>query len=115
MTKVIKGGTVCTADRSWKADVLIEGETIKQIGENLSGDEYIDAEGAFVIPGGIDPHTHLEMPFMGTTAAETFESGTWAAAAGGTTMIVDFCLPGADGSIKNAINEWHRKSAPQIC
>ncbi|MGV6811120.1 MAG: dihydropyrimidinase [Brevirhabdus sp.] len=115
MTKVIKNGTVCTADRTWKADVLIEGETIKQIGENLSGDEYIDAEGAYVIPGGIDPHTHLEMPFMGTTAAETFESGTWAAAAGGTTMLVDFCLPGEDGSIKNAINEWHRKSAPQIC
>ena len=54
MTKVIKGGTVCTADRSWKADVLIDGETIKQIGENLSGDEYIDAEGAYVIPGGGD-------------------------------------------------------------
>ena len=115
MSKVIKGGMVCTADRTWKADVLIEGEIIKQIGEGLVGDEYIDAEGAYVIPGGIDPHTHLEMPFMGTTAAETFESGTWAAAVGGTTMIVDFCLPGADGSIKNAINEWHRKSAPQIC
>ena len=115
MSKVIKGGTVCTADRAWKADVLIEGETIKQIGEDLAGDEYIDAAGAYVIPGGIDPHTHLEMPFMGTTAAETFETGTWAAAVGGTTMVVDFCLPGADGSIKNAINEWHRKSAPQIC
>ncbi|MEM9643094.1 MAG: dihydropyrimidinase, partial [Pseudomonadota bacterium] len=115
MSKVIKGGTVVTADRTWKADVLIEGEVIAQIGEDLTGDEVVDAEGAYVIPGGIDPHTHLEMPFMGTTAAETFESGTWAAAAGGTTMLVDFCLPGADGSIKNAINEWHRKSAPQIC
>lgn len=115
MTKVIKGGTVVTADRTWKADVLIEGETIKQIGEDLKGDEYIDASGAYVIPGGIDPHTHLEMPFMGTTAAETFESGTFAAAAGGTTMLVDFCLPGEDGSLVNAINEWHRKSAPQIC
>ncbi len=115
MTKVIKGGTVVTADRSYTADVLIEGETIREIGPDLKGDEVVDAEGAYVIPGGIDPHTHLEMPFMGTTAAETFESGTWAAAAGGTTMLVDFCLPGEDGSIKNAINEWHRKSAPQIC
>ncbi|MEM1273775.1 MAG: dihydropyrimidinase [Pseudomonadota bacterium] len=115
MSKVIKGGTVVTADRQFKADLLIEGETIAEIGENLSGDEVIDASEAYVIPGGIDPHTHLEMPFMGTTAAETFESGTWAAAAGGTTMLIDFCLPGEDGSIKNAINEWHRKSAPQIC
>ena len=115
MSRVIKGGTVVTADRTFKADVLIEDETIKAIGSDLSGDEYVDAEGAYVMPGGIDPHTHLEMPFMGTTAAETFESGTWAAAAGGTTMLVDFCLPGPDGSIKNAINEWHRKSKPQIC
>ena len=75
-TKVIKGGTVVTADRTYEADVLIEGEKIKQIGLNLKGDEVIDASGAYVIPGGIDPHTHLEMPFMGTTAAETFESGT---------------------------------------
>ena len=59
MSKVIKGGTVCTADRAWKADVLIEGETIKQIGEDLAGDEYIDSAGAYVIAGGIDPHTHL--------------------------------------------------------
>lgn len=115
MSRVIKGGTVVTADRTFEADVLIEGETIKEIGPDLAGDEYVDAEGAYVMPGGIDPHTHLEMPFMGTTAAETFESGTWAAAAGGTTMLVDFCLPGPDGSLKNAINEWHRKSEPQIC
>ncbi len=115
MSQVIKDGTIVTADRTFKGDVLVEGEKIKAIGEDLAGDNYLDAEGAFVIPGGIDPHTHLEMPFMGTTAAETFESGTWAAAVGGTTMIVDFCLPGEDGSIRNAINEWHRKSQPQIC
>ncbi|MDE0533206.1 MAG: dihydropyrimidinase [Albidovulum sp.] len=115
MSKIIKGGTIVTADRSWKADIRIENGVIAEIGENLSGEHYVDAESAYVIPGGIDPHTHLEMPFMGTVAAETFESGTWAAAAGGTTMLVDFCLPGADGSIKNAIAEWHRKSAPQIC
>ncbi|MEM8554047.1 MAG: dihydropyrimidinase [Pseudomonadota bacterium] len=114
MTTVIKGGTVVTADRQYKADVLVEGEVIKEIGPDLIGDEVIDASEAYVIPGGIDPHTHLEMPFMGTTADETFLSGTWAAATGGTTMVIDFCLPGEDGSIKNAINEWHRKSAPQI-
>ena len=75
-TKVIKGGTVVTADRTYEADVLIEGEKIKQIGLNLKGDEVIDASGAYVIPGGIDPHTHLEMPFMGTTAAETLDSAS---------------------------------------
>ena len=115
MSKVVKGGTVVTADRSFEADILIEGETIAAIGPGLTGDEVIDAEGAYVIPGGIDPHTHMEMPFMGTTAAETFETGTRAAAAGGTTMLVDFCLPGPDGSLVNAINDWHAKSAPQIC
>ena len=94
MTKVIKGGTIVTADRTYEADILIEGEKIAEIGQNLKGDETIDASEAYVIPGGIDPHTHLEMPFMGTTAAETFESGTFAAAAGGTTMLVDFVLPG---------------------
>ena len=115
MTKVIRGGTVVTADRAWKADVLIEGETIRAIGPDLKGDETIDAEGAYVMPGGIDPHTHMEMPFMGTTAAETFESGTFAAASGGTTMLVDFVLPGPDGSILKAMEDWDRKSAPQIC
>ncbi|WP_316013661.1 dihydropyrimidinase [Roseobacter sp. HKCCA0434] len=114
MTKVIKNGTIVTADRQWKADVLIEGEKIAAIGENLTGDETIDATDAYVIPGGIDPHTHLEMPFMGTTAAETFESGTFAAAAGGTTMLVDFCLPG-EGGLLAAIDEWDRKSKDQIC
>ena len=115
MSKVIKGGTVVTADRTWEADVLIEGEQIRRIAPDLSGDQVIDAEGAYVIPGGIDPHTHMEMPFMGTRAAETFESGTWSAAVGGTTMLVDFCLPGEDGSIVNAIHEWNRRSGPQIC
>ena len=115
MSYVIKGGTVVTADLSYVADVRVENGVSTEIGPNLAGAEVLDATGCYVMPGGIDPHVHLEMPFMGTTAAETFESGTWAAAAGGTTMLIDFCLPGADGSIKNAINEWHRKSAPQIC
>ncbi|MEO0823935.1 MAG: amidohydrolase family protein, partial [Pseudomonadota bacterium] len=115
MSKVIKGGTVVTADRTWVADVLVEGETIAAIGENLQGDEVIDASEAYVIPGGIDPHTHFEMPFMGTRAAETFASGTWAAATGGTTMLVDFVLPGPDGSLVNAIEDWNGRAFPQIC
>jgi len=115
MSKVIRNGTVVTADRMWKADVLVEGETIRAVGEGLKGDETVDATGAYVMPGGIDPHTHLEMPFMGTTAAETFESGTFAAASGGTTMLVDFVLPGPDGSLLTAMKDWDRKSAPQIC
>lgn len=115
MSKVVKGGTIVTADRTYEADVLIEGEKIVDIGPNLQGDETIDAGGAYVIPGGIDPHTHMQMPFMGTTAAETFESGTFAAASGGTTMVVDFVLPGEDGSLVNAMDDWDRKSFPQIC
>jgi dihydropyrimidinase len=115
VSKVIRNGTIVTADRTWKADVLVEGERIAAIGEALTGDDEVDATDAFVIPGGIDPHTHLEMPFMGTTAAETFESGTFAAASGGPTMLVDFVLPGPDGSLLTAVRDWDRKSAPQIC
>ena len=94
MSTVIKGGTIVAADRTYEADILIEGEKIAAIGENLKGDKAVDAEGAYIMPGGIDPHTHLEMPFMGTTAAETWESGTFAALSGGTTLVVDFVIPG---------------------
>ncbi len=93
MTTVIKGGTIVTADLTYKADVKIEGGKIVEIGPNLSGDEVLDASGCYVMPGGIDPHVHLEMPFMGTYSSDDFESGTRAALAGGTTMVVDFCLP----------------------
>ncbi|HUF57150.1 MAG TPA: amidohydrolase family protein, partial [Thermohalobaculum sp.] len=111
MTKVIKNGTVVAADRQYKADVLIEGETIRRIGTDLSGDETVDAEGAYVIPGGIDPHCHLEMPFMGTHSTDDFESGTIAAASGGTTSVVDFCIPNPDGgSMLEAWAEWEAKS-----
>ena len=93
MSTAIKGGTIITADRTYKADILVEKGTITQIGQNLSGTETLDATGCFVMPGGIDPHTHLEMPFMGTYSTDNFESGTRAALSGGTTMVVDFCLP----------------------
>ncbi len=115
MSKVIKNGTIVAADRSYKADVLIEGERIAAIGDNLAGDEVIDASDAFIMPGGIDPHTHLEMPFMGTVAAETFDSGTFAALSGGTTMLVDFVLPDPNGSLLAAMDDWDRKSAHKVC
>lgn len=110
MSTVIKGGTVVAADRQYQADVLIEGETIAAIGDNLTGDEAVDASGTYVIPGGIDPHVHLEMPFMGTSSADDFESGTIAAASGGTTTVVDFCIPAPDGSMLAAWEDWDKKS-----
>ena len=112
MSKVIKGGTIVTADRIYEADVQIEGGRISAIGDNLAGETVIDAQGCYVMPGGIDPHTHLEMPFMGTRTAETWESGTFAAASGGTTMVVDYVIPGPDGIVA-ALDEWEARAAPQ--
>ncbi|MBE7184202.1 MAG: dihydropyrimidinase [Methylobacterium mesophilicum] len=112
MSTVIKNGTIVAADRTYKADILIEGETIADIGKDLKGDTVVDAEGAYVMPGGIDPHTHLEMPFMGTTAAETWESGTAAALSGGTTLVVDFVIPGEAGMLA-ALEDWEAKASRQ--
>ena len=111
MTTVIKGGTVVTADLSYVADVKIDGETIVEIGPNLSGDTVLDAAGCYIMPGGIDPHTHLEMPFMGTYSTDDFESGTRAALAGGTTMVVDFCLPNPGQSLLEALQMWDNKTS----
>ena len=110
-SKVIKGGTVVTADLTYKADVKIADGKIIEIGQNLSGEQVIDATGCYVMPGGIDPHTHLEMPFMGTYSADDFESGTKAALAGGTTMVVDFCLPNPNQSLLEALRMWDNKTS----
>ncbi|HTJ58542.1 MAG TPA: dihydropyrimidinase [Devosiaceae bacterium] len=110
-SKVIKGGTVVTADLSYEADVRIEDGAIVEIGGNLAGDQVLDATGCYVMPGGIDPHTHLEMPFMGTYSADDFESGTRAALAGGTTMVVDFCLPSPNQSLLEALQMWDNKTS----
>lgn len=107
---IIKNGTVVTADLSYKADVRIEDGTITEIGQNLSGGDTLDATGCYVMPGGIDPHTHLEMPFMGTYSADDFESGTRAGLAGGTTMVVDFCLPSPNQSLLEALQMWDNKT-----
>lgn len=115
MSKVIKNGTVVTADRSWKADVLIKHGKIEAIGPDLHGDHEFDATGCYVMPGGIDPHTHLEMPFMGTYSADDFESGTRAALSGGTTMVVDFCLPSPNQSLLEALTMWDNKTSRACC
>ena len=115
MSKVIKNGTIVTADRTWKADVLIKHDKIAAIGPDLHADHEIDATGCYVMPGGIDPHTHMEMPFMGTYSTDDFESGTRAAVSGGTTMVVDFCLPSPGQSLLEAIKMWDNKSTKATC
>ncbi|GGL69490.1 dihydropyrimidinase [Wenxinia marina] len=114
-TTVIRNGTIVTHDLTYKADVLVEGGRIAEIGENLTGDEELDATGCYVMPGGIDPHTHLEMPFMGTYSADDFESGTRAALAGGTTMVVDFALPSPGQGLHDALKMWDNKSTRAHC
>ena len=114
-TTVIRNGTIVTADLTYKADVLIEGGRITHIGQNLVGTTILDATGCYVMPGGIDPHTHLEMPFMGTYSTDDFESGTRAALAGGTTMVVDFALPAPGQGLMDALKMWHNKSGRANC
>ena len=115
MSTVIRGGTIVTADLSYQADVLIEGGRIAAIGQGLVGDTALDAGGCLIMPGGIDPHTHLEMPFMGTYSADDFESGTRAALAGGTTMVVDFALPSPGQGLLDALQMWDNKSGRAHC
>ncbi|MEH7097859.1 dihydropyrimidinase [Neobacillus vireti] len=112
MKKVIKNGTVVTASDTYRADVYIENGVVTQIGENLpdAGAEVIDAKGCYLFPGGIDPHTHLDMPFGGTVTKDDFETGTIAAAFGGTTTIIDFCLTAKGATLKSAVDTWHAKS-----
>ncbi len=115
MSTVIKNGTIVTADLTYAADILIDGGVIKEIGKNLKGDKTLDASGCYVMPGGIDPHTHLEMPFMGTYSTDDFESGTRAALSGGTTMVVDFCLPSPNQSLLDALKMWDNKTSKASC
>ena len=114
---LVKGGTVVTAEGTLDADVLVDGEKIAAVVARLpnaaSGwvtDEVIDATGMYVIPGGIDGHTHMEMPFGGTFSADTFETGTIAAAHGGTTTIIDFPVQAKGTSLLAALDKWHEKA-----
>jgi dihydropyrimidinase len=115
MRTLISNGTVVTAEVSYQADVLIDGETIAAIGDNLAVggivvDETVDATGRYVIPGAIDVHTHMELPFGGTFAKDTFETGTRAAAFGGTTTIVDFAVQSRGQSLRAGLDAWHAKA-----
>ena len=115
MSTVIKNGTIVTADLIYDADVRIENGVISEIGKGLRGDNELDATGCYVMPGGIDPHTHLEMPFMGTYSSDDFESGTRAALSGGTTMVVDFALPSPGQGLLDALQMWDNKSTRANC
>jgi dihydropyrimidinase len=115
MRTLIANGTIVTATGSTIADVLIEDETIAAIGGGLAGrgiaaDETVDADGKYVIPGAIDVHTHMELPFGGTFAKDTFETGTRAAAFGGTTCIVDFAVQSRGKSLREGLDAWHAKA-----
>jgi dihydropyrimidinase len=112
---LIKGGNVVTAVDSYTADILIDGPTIALIGRDLgtivpSPDKVIDATGKLVIPGGIDPHTHMDLPFGGTFSSDDFETGTRAAAVGGTTTIIDFAVQYHGQSLNEALDVWFKKA-----
>jgi dihydropyrimidinase len=112
MSVLIKNGRIITADADYNADIFIEGETISTIGKNLNvkADTVIDAAGKLVMPGGIDPHVHLDMPFMGTFSSDTYETGTRAALHGGTTMVIDFILQTQGKSLQSALDDWKSRS-----
>jgi dihydropyrimidinase len=116
---LIKGGTVVNADHSFKADVYCEDGIIKQVGCDLQGIpdgvEVVDATGKLVMPGGIDSHTHFQLPFMGTVASDDFYTGTRAALAGGTTMIIDFVLGPKDESLLQCYDRWRGWADPKVC
>jgi dihydropyrimidinase len=112
MSILIKNGRVITATDDYVADIYIEDEKVVAIGKSLKqqADTVIDAKGLLVIPGGIDPHVHLDMPFMGTYSSDNYETGTRAALFGGTTMVIDFILQTQGKSLQSALEEWRGRS-----
>jgi len=115
-TVLIKGGTIVTATDKYEADIFVSGETIQTIGLNLevTADKVIDAKGKYIFPGGIDPHTHMELPFMGTHSSDDFETGTRAGLYGGTTTIIDFAIQNQGNTLNAIIEEYHRKASKAV-
>lgn len=112
MRTLLKNGRIITATDDYRADVLIDGEVIAAIGNPLTvtADKEIDATGLLVMPGGVDPHVHLDMPFMGTFSSDNYETGTRAALFGGTTTVIDFVLQKQGNSLKAALDEWNSRA-----
>src|SRR5438034_11799526 len=109
MSTLIRGGTVVTAEHSFRADVYCDNGVIEAVGADLEAPakaRVVDAGGQLVMPGGIDPHTHMQLPFMGTVASEDFYTGTAAGFAGGTTMIIDFVIPDPGQRLMDAYRQW---------
>lgn len=113
MATLIKNGTLITASETFKADILIEGEKIDRIGHDLShpSADVIDAQGKFILPGGVDPHVHLDLPMFDTVSADDHYTGGKAAAFGGTTTVIDF-VPQDEGTLEENIQRWHAKADP---
>ena len=111
MDLVIKNGTVVTGGVSFRADVGIEGEIVKQIGHGIGPSRrQIDATGKYLLPGGVDVHTHVDVELMGHRSVDDFYSGTVAAACGGVTTIVDYALPEPGQSIEESVRAWEKKA-----
>src|SRR5437899_10107620 len=112
MSILIRGGRIVTAADDFVADVLVGGQPFAPTGPGLdvAADRTIDAAGKYVLPGCIDPHTHLDMPFGGTVTIDDFESGQGSAACGGTTCHVDFCIQGRGQTFAQALEVWHSKA-----
>src|SRR5271166_1656134 len=118
MGLLIKNGTVVSADKTFAADVLIEGGTIKEVRPGILAEpahQLVDAANMLLLPGGIDAHTHLDMPFGGTTSSDDFETGTRAAAIGGTTTIVDFAIQAKGTKMRDALDTWWKKAEGKVC
>ena len=112
MKTLIRGGEIVTATDRYVADVFVDGETVAAIGKDLAmpADRTIEAAGQYVIPGGIDVHTHFDLPFGGTFASDDFQTGSIAALHGGTTTIIDFAVQGMGEPLQKAFEEWRRKA-----